>query len=761
MMKKILFFALSVIAALTSYGQTDSNQTGRLLDDKNGEPIAGVTIKVPDLKLELVSDQNGGFIIPTKYKGQHLVEFSGVGYQTRSLRIDLNSNDMVSIQLSPSNLTLDEVIVTSAAISSSSKKNSTSIAVVGKQQLLEPATNAIDGLARLVPGVSAITTGSSIAKPVIRGLSSNRVVTISNGVKQQGNQWGDEHGIEIDQYGADRVEVLRGAASLMYGSDALGGVINFLEPLVPQSGEVKGEVLSNYSTNGGLSASSAMLTGNQNGFVWRGRGTYKNAYSFKTPTGYFPNSGFNETNFSAMLGLNRSWGYSHVNASFFRNNIGFYEPAFDSQGNYVDAAGNRFTDRDFKNRSLEFPKQDIRHTKLSWNNQLILDQGSLKFDLGYQNNQRREHDNPVPNLFLDLHTLTFDAKYTVNEFQGWQPAFGISAEHAKNSNKGAEFLLPDYQSFGAGAFGYIKKTWENTTVNAGVRYDYRVNDGDGYVKDGEMFEKYKNHFSNVSFATGLTHQLSQYVNLKANLGNAFRSPNPAELSSNGVHEGTFRYEIGNTALNPEKSYQADVSIDYDRGIFNGSISVYSNLIKDYIYISSKPGDETADGMAIYRYGQVDAQLNGFEGDFNITVFRHLTFNNIFSYTYAKNKTLDRPLPFIPAGQFKNSLKYNPEIKGFSASYLKIGIDNFFAQRRVDREFETSVSGYTLLNASLGTTFKIRGLNVQTYAAGSNLLDKKYYDALSRLRPGRLDHHDLSLGIYNPGRNITFGVITSF
>ncbi|KKX48262.1 carboxypeptidase-like regulatory domain-containing protein [Sphingobacterium sp. IITKGP-BTPF85] len=122
MMKKFLFFALSVIATFNSYGQTDSKHTGRILDDKKGAPIAGITIKVPDLKLELVSDQNGGFIIPPKYKGQHLVEFSGVGYQTRSLKIDLGSHDVLSIPLSPSNLTLDEVIVTSAAISSSSKK---------------------------------------------------------------------------------------------------------------------------------------------------------------------------------------------------------------------------------------------------------------------------------------------------------------------------------------------------------------------------------------------------------------------------------------------------------------------------------------------------------------------------------------------------------------------------------------------------------------------------------------------------------------
>lgn len=760
-MKKIFFFILSAISILDTYGQDNNQAGGKILSSINGNPVAGITISVPDLKLKIVSDQEGNFIFPNKYKGKHLVEFSGIGYQTITMNINFNDPQKLSIKMGSENFTLNEVIVTSSAISSSNKRTSTSIAVVDKQQLLEPATNAIDALAKVAPGVSAITTGSSIAKPVIRGLSSNRVVTINSGIKQQGNQWGDEHGIEIDQYAADRVEVLRGAASLMYGSDALGGVINFLEPMVPQNGQIRGEVLSNYSINGGLTSNSAMLTGNENGLVWRGRATYKNAYSFKTPTGYFPNSGFNETNFSAMFGLNKSWGHSHLNASYFRNNIGFYEPSFDDHGNFVDDQDQPFTHDELKSRRLKFPRQDIRHYKLAWNNQINFNQGILKVDVGYQNNQRRELDNPIPNLFLDLYTLTLDAKYTLNESNGWQPVFGLSGEHAKNSNKGAEFLLPDYRSIGAGAFGYIKKSWDRTTANAGIRYDYRLNDGKGYQKEGEHFQSYKNHFSNVSFATGLTHQLNPYTNLKANLGNAFRSPNPAELSSNGEHEGTFRYEIGNSSLKPEKSYQADISIDYDRGIISGSLSFYTNFIKDFIYISSKPGDETADGMAVYRYGQVDAQLNGFEGNISLKILSNLSFDNIFSYTYAKNKSLNKPLPFTPAGQIKNSLKYTPQITDLQSSYVKIAIDNFFKQARVDREFETNTAGYSLLNASIGTSIRLAKVNIQTYIAGSNLLNKKYYDALSRLRPGRLDHHDLSLGVYNPGRNVTLGMIASF
>ncbi|MGO1815435.1 MAG: TonB-dependent receptor [Sphingobacterium sp.] len=529
-----------------------------------------------------------------------------------------------------------------------------------------------------------------------------------------------------------------------------------LEPLSPSEGLIKGEILTNYSTNSGLTASSLMLSGNHSGLVWRGRGTYKNAHSFKTPIGYFPNSGFNETSLSSMIGVNKRWGYSHLNFSYFKNNIGFYEPEFDHKGNYVDEDGNGFSEHDFRNRKLSFPRQDIRHYKLAWNNNIIASSGAFKINLGYQRNQRREMDEPLPALFLDLNTFNVELKYSVNEKQGWQPIFGLSAEAANSINKGSEFLLPDYTTSGIGGFTYIKKTWKKTTLNGGVRYDHRTNNGDSYTKEAEAFESYTNSFSNVSGAIGMTYELNRYFNFKANAGSAFRSPNPAELSSNGVHEGTFRYEIGNPSLKPERSYQADITLEYRHNLIDGGVSLYTNLVNDFIYISSQKGDEI-DGIAIYRYGQVDAVLKGFEGNLNIHPVNNLHLHNTFAYTHAKNRSSGKPLPFIPAGVIKNIIRYEPVLKGIKQPYLSVGVDNFFKQARIDDAFETATSGYSLLNAAVGTTVSIRKQPINLYISGSNLLDQKYYDALSRLKPGRVDHNNLEIGIYNMGRNITFGL----
>jgi len=766
---KIFFLTLILFGFLfPAYSNTIIALNGKVFDAGTKETLPGAVISIPQLKVTATTDANGNFVINNlPRRGRFLVQVVFIGYKTLTQTIDFSTTTPLEFALQPSVIEAREVVIVGTAVSSNSKQNSTNVSTLSREQLLAPAaTNLIDAIARQVPGVSAITTGPSISKPVIRGLSANRVVTLNDGVKQQGQQWGDEHGIEIDQFSPERAEVLRGAASLLYGSDALGGVINLLEPLPAPVGQIKGEVLSNYSSNNGLTGNSLMLTGNQNGFVWRARGSYSNAYSFKTPTGYYPNSGFNETNLSGMVGLNKEWGYSNINVSYFKNNIGFYDPVFNGNGNYVREDGTAFTDANYKSRTLEYPKQDIRHYKIGWNSNFILPSGQLKVDLGYQKNQRRELDNADPALFFDLNTYSADLKYYVDESNGWQPVFGLSSDYGKSENKGTEFLVPAYDTYGVGVFGYIKKTWYKNTFNAGLRYDYRRNNGQGLISEGETkFTAFTNTFSNISGALGFTHEFNEHFNFKANAGSAFRAPNPAELGSNGVHEGTFRYEIGNPNLKPERSYQADATLEYESKFMTGSIGIYENYIHDFIYAANTRGDNITviddNGnpqlYPIYRYGQVNANLAGFEGNLTLHPTSFIHFENMFGYTYAQNTTLDKPLSFIPAGNLRNTLRFEPKIKHTNNSYVYVGIENAFAQKRFDADFETPTSGYTLLNAGIGTTFMLNKQQLRLAISGNNLLNKAYYDALSRYKPGRLDQTNPTLGVYNMGRNLTFSV----
>jgi iron complex outermembrane receptor protein len=768
-MKKIhllLVVLLSTFIFSSTYADDIAEFKGKITDAQTKTPLPGATITIPDLRKSAVADQNGEFTLRNApAKGRFLVQVSYVGYKAITRSIDFANPGTMEFALEPSVIEGREVVITGSASSSDNRKNSTSVAAVSKADLLyRPSTNLIDAISR-VPGVSQITTGPSISKPVIRGLSYNRVVTVDNGVKQQGQQWGDEHGIEIDQYSADRIEVLRGPASLMYGSDALGGVINILDALPVPEGTIKGEFLTNYATNNGLTGNSLMIQGNENGFIYKLRGSYKNAYSYKTPTEYVPNSGFNETNFSGQIGLNKKWGYAHLDASSFRNNIGFYEPARNEAGQLVDEDNNVFTDAQNKDRTIAYPKQDVRHYKVALNSNILLGNGSLKATLGYQHNLRRELETAGegPALFLNSYTYSYDLKYSLNEVNGWAPVFGVSGEYIHSVNTtGEEQLIPDFDSQGVGFFGFVKKTWNNDTFNAGARFDYRKMTGKAF-DGGAVFNAFTNKFSHITGALGYTHEFNDAFSFKANAGSAFRAPNIAELSSNGVHEGVFRYEIGNADLKPEQSYQVDASFDYQNQYVSASLGAFANYIDNFIYYNSNGENIDVDGKdyPVYNFVQDNAFLRGIEASLTLHPVSFVHFENGFSYTRATNRTTKESLPFIPAAALRNELRFEPKVAGTSHSYFSVGIDNFFKQTKID-SFEQPTSGYTLLNAAIGTTVKLsKTQDIILNVSGRNLLNKAYYDHLSRFKPGRLSDEDPALGIYNQGRSVTFGVTLPF
>lgn len=736
---------------------------GRVIDGETKDPLPGALITIPDLKISVVANATGNFTfnnIPEK--GRFLVEVRYIGYKTLIQTVDLSQTSSLVFELFPSTIEAKEVVVTGTAFSSDNRKNSTAVSSVTKDQLVNrPSGNLVDAIAK-VPGVSQVTTGGGISKPVIRGMSYNRVVTLVDGAKQEGQQWGDEHGIEVDQYSAERVEVLRGAASLLYGSDALGGVINILEPLPSPEGQIRGELLTSYQFNNGLSGSSAMLKGNHNGFVWRARGSYKNAYSYYAPGGRIANTGYNEKDLNGELGFNKKWGYAHLNLSSFRSNIGLPDFERNDAGNFVDTSGTVLSDQQLKSRDLFLPFQDIRHYKIALNSHVLLGSGRLRSILAFQDNQRRELQNTRtdPALFFDLKTYSADFKYYFNESKGWEPVIGLSAASQDNKNKAEELLIPDYRSGEVGIFAYAKKSWQSTTFNFGGRFDYRNIDGVQMTADGApKFNNFSNSFSNVSGALGFTQEFTEHFNFKANLGSAFRSPNIAELSSDGVHEGTFRYEIGNNNLNPENSYYGDLAFEFNNNTVSASIGAFNNYINNYIY-SRQIYNETilvdTKTFPVYRFIQHNANLSGFEASLTLHPAELIHFENSFSYTRGVNRASHKPLPFIPAAVLRNELRLEPDFKGVKSSYLSIALDNVFRQNRVDN-FETPSKGYSLMNLGMGTTFMLKNQPLRMNVSVNNLFDKAYYDHLSRFKPGRLDETNPNLGYYNQGRNISLGL----
>lgn len=759
----LLFTVLCLFSPNSGFAAELAQFRGKVIDAATHHPLSGATIYITDIKAITTTNNEGEFILKNvPAKGKFLLEVRYIGYKTYSATVDLGNEHNLTILLSPSIIESAEVVITGSPFSSNNKTNSLSVVTVGKTKLAEAAgTNLVDAIAK-IPGISQVSTGGAISKPIIRGLGYNRVLTMVDGAREEAQQWGDEHGIEVDQFSAARIEILKGPASLLYGSDALGGVINVIDDLVPAPGVNNGTFTSTYSTNNGLSASSLMLQGNEDGFVYRGRASYKNAYGFGYKNATVPNSGFNELNFNGMLGLNKSWGYTHLTFSRFHTNIGLVEEGPDAYGNYLNGDGAIITQSAGKERRLNLPFQDITHYRTALNSNFILGKGQLKTVFAFQSNIRKEFEEKIqePGLNLNLKSYTYDIKYNFPNFGQWQPAIGVQGMYQNNANNGNEFLIPDYNSNNIGAFAYLKRNFSKGAVNAGLRYDYKKVNGKALDFEGEqIFRGFDNRFSNLSGSLGFAAEIAKDLVLKGNAGSGFRAPNIAEMGANGRHEGTFRYEIGNSKLKQETSMQFDLGLEYTAENVTFGLNAYANRIFNYIY----PGnfnDETMpfqneDGsietLPVYRYVQTNADLLGGEASVDFHLVKSLHFENSFSYTRGVNRATDLALPFIPAASINNEIRFEPHVKGLADTYLKIGVTNTFRQARFD-SFETETNGYTLLDAGIGTSFTTKKGAFNIWVTGQNLLNKEYYNHLSRYKPA---------GIYNPGRNITFGVSVPF
>jgi len=768
---KITFFLILYLFTMVHLSPVFGQNvlSGHVTDKETGEALPGATLFLPDLKTGTSTDKDGFYKLHNLPKSSLVIQVGYMGYKAEVLTLDLSKIQTRDFQLNSSAIEAKEVVVTGNALSSDNDRSSYSITPINKEKLLTlPSTNLINSIST-IPGVSEITTGGEISKPVIRGLGYNRIVTLNEGVRQEGNQWGDEHGIEIDQFSADRIEVLKGPASLFYGSDAMGGVINILEQTPAKPGSVDGEWISRFSTNDRLFSNSAMAEGNQNGWIWRGRATYKTAASYHTPTEWVYNSVFDEKNFSLMAGLVKRWGYSHLHFSSFNAKIGMIDGTRDSITNqFIDYQGNIVSEKNARSRSIDVPFQIVNHNKISSITNLLFNDNQIRFSVGYQRNNRKEFgETPdTPGLFFQLDSWTYDLRYTRLLGKSLEVVGGVSGMTQINRNRGREYLIPDYDLQDWGGFMYAKKTWEKFTFNLGFRYDYRhvkvyslYLDTLGYpAPSGDtLFRAFSTNFSAFTGSAGMTFRLSKALNFKFNIGRGFRAPNISELSANGLHEGTFRYEIGNPDLNPETSLQIDGEISWDNKYLKMAFNGFYNIINDFIYYRNINGEKKeVNGIwyPVYRYTQGNSLLKGFEFELDIHPVEALHFDNSLDYVWGGNLATGLPLPYIPALHLTDQVKWTFKMQKSSAlinPYIQLELETHFTQYRID-VFETVTPGYVLLNFIAGTSLKVQNQIWTLYISGTNLLDTKYFDHLSRLK---------DVEIYNMGRRITFGLVIPF
>lgn len=786
MMKPVIGFFL-VLVSFTAIAQNRAVLTfsGRVTDALSGEPLSGTSIYFTDARIGAIADSNGRFFFRNVPPGHHLLEISHTGYTTIVDHIDLASSSLEkNFTMSPSIVEHQGVTVTGVTSATSTRTTPSPVNIIRKSQLLQtPSNNIVDALTRL-PGISQISTGPAISKPVIRGLSYNRVVVVNDGVRQEGQQWGDEHGIEIDELSINRVEVLKGPASIMYGSDALAGVVNLITNQPVAEGLVKANIYSNYQTNNHLVGLNGNVAGNINGFNWNAYASSKSAMDYKNKyDGRVLNSRFNEKNFGGYVGINKGWGFSHLIFSRFNQDVGVVEgDRDDDTGEFLVATDSPLehiaTSEELTSRDLFTPYQGIRHTKIASDNSFRVGQGRIKLNLGYQVNQRKEFGNPEEpeevELAFDLSTLNYNLQWRLKEKDTWQTTVGFNGMLQSNENNGEEVIIPEYGLFDIGGFIFSQKTYKDFTFTGGLRYDHRNLNSDKLELDNEVkFEQLEKNFSNISGSLGLSYHPTDAFLIKANFARGFRAPSLSELASNGAHEGTNRYEYGEPGLNSETSLQMDLGLEVDYEHFSFSLSGFYNNVNDFIYysrLSSASGGDSivvVDGedLEAFRFNQQNASLSGLEAsfDFHPHPVHWLHFENTISLIRGRfHKQVDGSdnLPMIPAGRWVSELRANVNKASNAVRnlYFKVEMDNTFEQNRpfFGYNTETSTKGYALLNAGFGMDIFSRGKPVLNFhISGNNLTDEAYQNHLNRLKYTAINNATGRRGVFNMGRNFSF------
>jgi iron complex outermembrane receptor protein len=804
-MKSILILCGILILISSFFANAGINESlkgslsGKITDKKTGEPLPGVNIYFPDLKTGTTTDQDGNYKIGNLPQSKVTIQLSYISYRTVLATVDLSAETQMNFVMEYAATELTEVVVTGLSKTTEQKRTPTPMSIVPKLVLLQnSSSNIIDAIATQ-PGISQITTGSGISKPVIRGLGYNRVVVVNNGIRQEGQQWGDEHGIEIDEFSVNRVEILKGPASLSYGSDAMAGVINFLPAPSLTENEIRGNLVLNYQANNGLFGASAYMAGNNHGFVWNLRYSYKAAHAYQNRyDGFVYNSGFRDNGISIMTGLVKSWGFSHLELSAYNLTPGIIEGDRDSTTgrflklvtiNDTTETTHPVSEDDLKSYSEHTPFQKIHHYKAVWNSSFIMGNSSLKTIVGFQQNQRQEYAdilNPEKyGLYFLLNTLNVDIQYLLPEIKNYSMSFGVSLMGQNSQNKGVEFLVPAYNLLDAGGYFLVKKPIGNFDLSGGFRYDTRTEHGeDLYINaQGEKvpgpepgslqrFSSFSSTFSGISGSLGATWKISKAFFTKFNISRGYRSPNIAELGSNGVHEGTLRYELGNSELHAENSLQFDYTLGLSSEHISAELDIFDNSVNNYIFSrklsAQNGGDSISEGVQTYKFVSGNAHLTG--GEIRIDIHPHpldwIHFENTFSFVQATQygqPDSTRYLPLIPPAKWQSSLRFSLNKAGRSLQnlYFQIESEMYFEQDRYYSAYgtETRTPGYTLFNLGLGGDITRNRKQVcSLYVSLNNLTDVAYQSHLSRLKYTPENYATGRTGIYNMGRNMSFKLI---
>jgi iron complex outermembrane receptor protein len=807
---KLLYILISIAVSssvLANNPEAKAKITGKIIDKTTGQPVAGATISIPDLKLATSTDNGGIYVLKQLPRGQYLMQVTAVGYASVTKVVDLGNTYSVDFKLSASNYQLADVIVTALVNTTTRQRATIPITVVTHDMIKEGVYNtAIDEVAAQ-PGVNETTEGSGTTKPQINGLGFDRVLVLMDGVPQEDFQWGDDHGILIDPYAVYEAEVIRGPASLQYGASAEAGVISFKSAPLPENGTVLGSILTEYHANNGYLGTSLNLAGNHNGFVWSLQASGEEAHSYSDPKdSYVWGTAWNQVNARLVLGINRTWGYSRLTISALHRRIEVPDGNRDSTGRFIFDSpqnGRIYPDHsDFLSYSADVAGDKIlEEYQAWWQNSINVGRGKLGLDVGFTQSVHHDIDTgTMGSGNLLVNDIPYSFKYQLaGDSSGLKFTAGINGIYEWQNNGAAppapyvpDYEIPNYTNFEIGGYAILEKNFKNLTLSGGLRFDrtdfvgdpMSLNAAGNIVPGGTpgstvQFTGFNNTYTGPSGSIGASYQLPDNNYVKLNISKSYRAPAINELTSNGLNIGSNAVQLGNIGLKAEQGYQIDLDYGYNGPDISVEADGFYNHISNFIFADRT--DSVSQGYPVYQFVSSNtAIIEGVSGYLNIhpAGAKWFELDNGFTYIYshipnATDSTSHVPYTAAPhlTSEVKIRLKdaHKSILRGV---YFKLGLQHDWAQNNIYSALYTEIPSaqYTLFNAGLGTNFvnpKTGRVICAFYANCTNLTNVAYADHLNLAQyflayngtPATVTKQ--SQGVYNMGRNISFKLIFPF
>lgn len=746
-MNKKIFIAL-VLWFIVLSGYPLGIITGKVYDKSNGQPLPGATIYIHEFEKGVVTDQNGQFTLDEIPSNDIRIEVSFLGYETRIVII--NSNESLTIALKPTLIETPEVVVTASNFASQ-HENAVKIEAIHLSKLKATGLPSLIESLASIPGVDLISKGNGIGKPVIRGLSNSNVLFLNNGIKMENYQFSEDHPYVIDDTGIDRIEIIKGPASLLYGSDAIGGLINVLPEHPALIGHTEGDfslqgysASNGYSLNGGVKSSLKQLS-------WGIRSGIKNHRDYLDGNNAFvPNSRFSQQSAKTFFNWNNNKGYFKLS----------YEYNHLLAGMTNAASIPLVTNNDYLKT---FWYQNLTNHLLLSKNTFFIQKLKFNANVSWQMNHRILNTDEKGEVDMQLGGVSYELKTWLPSGKNKDFIVGFQGANRENKNNEAHTrVLPNYTVNQLAIMGlYQQHILQKISLQAGIRYDYRKlhipeqekashsHEEAGHATESTPENTPEQNFSyqNFSSSVGATYELTPDLLFRANVASAFRPPNVAELTQDGVHG--IRYEKGNIGLKSQRNYEGDVSIHYHKENFSADVAGFYNYIFNYIFLD--PTNTYEDDYRIYQYNQTNSRLFGSEFNLRYYLLKWMEIQGQFSMVRGI-QTNKSNLPFIPHDKTKLSINFEQEeLAFFKHPYFNVGLLHAFKQNRPSN-FETSTAAYWLLNMAIGATVPAGKQSLRFTLNGNNLLNEVYYDHLSTLK---------EIGYYNTGRNIAINIKYTF